>query len=132
LQDVVIAGHGRDQVAALGLPAMPACRGLSGLPREAAAREVLQHPSVRAQFEARLDEFSQRHAGHSTCVTRLLLLEEPASIDAQEVTDKGSVNQKAVLLNRAALVDQLYGADGRAIVISLPGRPATSEREATR
>jgi feruloyl-CoA synthase len=58
-------------------------------------------------------------------VTRLLLLEAPASIDAQEVTDKGSVSQKAVLINRTELVDQLYGAAGTAIVITLPGSEQT-------
>ena len=50
---------------------------------------------------------------------RLMLLEDPPSIDAQESTDKGSVNQKSVLINRAALVEQLYGADGPGVVISL-------------
>jgi feruloyl-CoA synthase len=127
LQEVVIAGHGRDEVAALGFPGLAACRGLSGLAREADTREVLAHEAVRAEFQARLEQFAERHAGHSTCVARLLLLEEPASIDAQEVTDKGSVNQKAVLLNRTALVDQLYGAAGTAIVIGLPGSTGRNE-----
>jgi feruloyl-CoA synthase len=49
----------------------------------------------------------------------MLLLEDPPSIDAQETTDKGSVNQKSVLANRAVLVEQLYGGDGPGIVISL-------------
>ena len=64
-------------------------------------------------------------------VARLILLEDPPSIDAQETTDKGSVNQKSVLTNRAALVAQLYGAGGPGIVISrATGAPAGAERGA--
>ena len=73
---------------------------------------VLADQRVRESFRERLTSFAAAHDGHSTRVARLLLLEEPPSIDAQEVTDKGSVNQKAVLANRAALVEQLYGAAG--------------------
>ena len=66
-------------------------------------------PSAPA-FAAALSAFSAAQAGSSTRVTRALLLAEPPSIDAAEITDKGSINQKAVLRRRAALVDALYGA----------------------
>ena len=74
---------------------------------------------VCAAFCERLASFARANVRHSTRVARLMLLEDPPSIDAQESTDKGSVNQKSVLINRAALVDQLYGADGPGVVISL-------------
>jgi feruloyl-CoA synthase len=45
-----------------------------------------------------------------------MLLEEPPSLDALEVTDKGSLNQRAVLTRRAALVDELYAGSPRAIL----------------
>jgi feruloyl-CoA synthase len=50
---------------------------------------------------------------------RALLLEEPPSIDAHEVTDKGSLNQGAILRNRAALVEELYSAEGSPRVITI-------------
>jgi feruloyl-CoA synthase len=50
----------------------------------------------------------------------MILLEQPPSIDGQELTDKGSVNQKQVLANRAELVEQLYGEPGTGILI-VPG-----------
>ena len=55
-------------------------------------------------------------------VVRAILLEDPPAIDAQETTEKGSVNQKAVLSRRAALVAQLYGDAGPGILIDITNR----------
>ncbi len=52
-------------------------------------------------------------------MARALLLRDPPSIDAREITDKGSLNQKAVLANRAALVDELYADPPTARIIAL-------------
>ena len=132
VQDVVIAGHERDEVTALAFPAIGACRALCGPNSEVlSVRELFERDVVRAAFCERLTSFAQVNTGHSTRVARLILLEDPPSIDAQETTDKGSVNQKSVLTNRAALVAQLYGAGGPGIVISrATGAPAGAERGA--
>ena len=50
--------------------------------------------------------------------TRALVLEEPPSIDAGEITDKGYINQRAVLERRAALVERLHAQPGDAAVIT--------------
>jgi feruloyl-CoA synthase len=50
-------------------------------------------------------------------VTRAVLLDMPPSLDAREITDKGSINQKAVLRNRAALVEDIYSTSPPAHVI---------------
>jgi feruloyl-CoA synthase len=57
----------------------------------------------------------------------MLLLEDPPSMDAQETTDKGSVNQGRVLAARASLVEQLYGAAGPGIILATA--PASLSRE---
>jgi feruloyl-CoA synthase len=120
VQDIVIAGHGRDEVTGLAFPAIGGCRALCGAHTDALSiRALLESAAVRTTFGARLAAFARENAGHSTRIARLLLLEDPPSIDAQETTDKGSVNQKSVLMNRAVLVEQLYGADGPGIVITL-------------
>jgi feruloyl-CoA synthase len=69
---------------------------------------VLRHPVVRARFQLLLDEFAALQTGSAATIARLLLLEERPSLDAREVTDKGSLNQRAVLTHRAPLVDDLY------------------------
>jgi feruloyl-CoA synthase len=120
VQEVVIAGHERDEVTALAFPSIGACRALCGGNADAlSVRELLEREVVQATFRERLAAFVRANAGHSTRVARLMLLEDPPSIDAQETTEKGSVNQKSVLINRAALVEQLYGADGPGIVVTL-------------
>jgi feruloyl-CoA synthase len=116
--EVVIAGHERDEVTALVFPSMAACRALCGAGSDAAVRDILDAETVRAAFGERLATFTAEHTGHSTAIVRMILLEQPPSIDGQELTDKGSVNQKQVLANRAELVEQLYGGEGPGILIT--------------
>jgi feruloyl-CoA synthase len=85
VRDVVITGAGRSELGALVFPAGNAS------PED---------------FAARLRTFES--TGSSNRIARLLLLEEPPSLDAGEMTDKGSINQRAVLARRAALVEELY------------------------
>jgi feruloyl-CoA synthase len=115
--EVVIAGHDRDEITALVFPSMAACRALSGDLGASTTRDILNAAPVRAAFSERLATFTAEHHSHSTAIVRIILLEQPPSIDAQELTDKGSVNQKQVLANRADLVKELYGAPGGGIVI---------------
>jgi len=123
IQDVVIAGPGRDEIAALIFPNIAACRGLC---RELAAAapiaEVLAHPAVRARMQQVLDGAAARSTGSSNRVARALLLETPASLDRHEITDKGSINQRAVLENRADLVEDLYAQSRSARVLTAAGK----------
>ena len=117
-QEVVIAAPGRDEVTAMVFPSFAGCRPLCGDDGVLAPMaRVIADRRVQEAFRLRLDEFGRLNPGHSTRVTRALLLADPPSIDAQEATDKGSVNQKAVLANRARLVDQLYGMSGDAVIV---------------
>lgn len=118
-RDVVLAGHDRDVVTALVFPDLAACHSLcTGLAPDAPAREVLGSAELRGTLAGLLTDFAMRATGSSTRVERVILLEEPPSMDAGEVTDKGSINQGAVLLRRAALVEELYAPTptGRVIV----------------
>jgi feruloyl-CoA synthase len=85
---------------------------------DAPAREVLAHPAVRSRIQEALRRLAADSTGSSTFVARAILLDEPPSADAKEITDKGSLNQKAVLANRAALVDELYANTATTRVIS--------------
>ena len=107
-QDVVIAGHDRDFASALVFPNLTACRELAGLSTDATASQVVSHPRVVRAFQNAFDTLARESTGSSTFVARALLLEQPPSLDAREITDKGSINQKAVLQHRAALVEALY------------------------
>jgi feruloyl-CoA synthase len=126
-QDVVVAGHGRDQVGFLIVPQVDACRALGGLPDGAAPADILAHPSVRRRVVLGLRSLAQNGGGSSTYAARAIVLDEPLSIDAGELTDKGYVNQRAVLTRRRALVDRLYATPLDASVVTLPEPIETSE-----
>lgn len=117
-QDVVIAGHDRQFAAAMVFPNLARCRELAGITSsDATASETLRHPAVVSRFQSVFDELARQATGSSTFVSRAVLLDVPPSLDAREITDKGSINQRAVLRNRAALVDEIYSTPPPAHVI---------------
>jgi feruloyl-CoA synthase len=94
-------------VGALIFPS-PTVRALAGLAPDAPLAEVLAAAPVRAHFQAVLNTLAGSATGSASRVARLALLAEPPSLDLGEVTDKGSINQRAVLRHRAALVNALH------------------------
>jgi feruloyl-CoA synthase len=119
-QDVVIAGRDRREIGLLVFPHVGACRALCpDLPADASVDDVLAHATVFNRLKQGLAVLKTRGGGSSTYATRALLLTEPPSIDAGEITDKGYINQRAVLARRAAFVDALYSnaPDSTAILI---------------
>jgi feruloyl-CoA synthase len=116
-QDVVITGHDRDFVGALVFPNLGLCREAAALAPEAPTPAVLSHPRVVQVFQSAFDRLARESTGSSTFVARAVLLDEPPSLDAREVTDKGSINQKVVIQHRAALVDDIYAVTPSARVI---------------
>jgi feruloyl-CoA synthase len=108
--DAVITGLNRSEVGALVFPRMDDCRRLAGLPGDASPSQILQHPALRAFFQALLDRLQQGATGSASRVARLHVMHQPPSLDVGEVTDKGTINQRAVLTHRAALVQRLHEA----------------------
>jgi feruloyl-CoA synthase len=94
VKDVVIGAPDRDYLVAILLPEPEAARD----------------PTLRATLAARLQALAAATPASSRRVRRAAVLAEPLSLDAGEVTDKGSVNQRAVLTHRASLVEELYAA----------------------
>lgn len=108
-QDAVLAGPDRNDIGVLIFPNLSACRQFCPeLDQATPAAAVLGHAKVRAEFAVRLCKLAAKATGSSNRVVRALLLVDPPSIDLGEMTDKGSLNQRAVLSNRATLVEELY------------------------
>jgi feruloyl-CoA synthase len=108
IRDVVIAGGDRDEIAVLIFPALDAVRQLAGAGADVPMEKVLSAPRVMNEFRARLTSFAKSATGSSNRICRAILLAELPSLDAGEMTDKGSINQRAVLSRRANLVEELY------------------------
>jgi feruloyl-CoA synthase len=118
IRDVVIAGHDRALVGMLVFLDIEACRALcTDLPADATLERVLAAQTVRAKLQSMLDALAREATGSSTSIGRALILSQPPSIDAGELTDKGSINQRAVLEQRAHLVERLFSEPPAADVI---------------
>jgi feruloyl-CoA synthase len=115
VQDAVATGHDRADVGLLIIPNLAQCHALAGLPPEATESEVLASSAVRNYFQQLVDRLYRQGTGSATRVSRAILLAAPLSIDRGEITDKGSINQRAVLTHRAALVELLYAGQDPAI-----------------
>jgi feruloyl-CoA synthase len=114
---VVVTGLNRKEVGAMIFPTA-AVRGLSGLGADASMADVLASAPVVAHFQGVLNHLAETSTGSASRIARAVLLSEPPSIDKGEVTDKGSINQRAVLKHRDALVQALH--EGTAPHILLP------------
>ena len=120
VRDAAVAGHDRDEVGMLVFPDEQATRKLAPhLAAEAPFADVLADERVKDAFQERLAALARKATGSSTRVTRLALLAEPPSIDLGEATDKGSLNQRAVLANRSADVEALYAPEVRPHIVRI-------------
>ena len=113
VQDVVVTGLNRDEIGLLVFPRIDECRRLAAELGEPAAAtlpvpELLHTPAVRDFFQQLADRLWREGTGSANRPARLHVLAEPPSIDKGEVTDKGSINQRAVLQHRDALVEAMY------------------------
>jgi feruloyl-CoA synthase len=106
VKDIVVAGHDRIDITALIIPDSEACLGLS-------------EDETTARFRAVLEQMAVESTGSSNRIARAIVLHEALSADSNEITDKGSINQRSVLSNREALVDDLYSPTPSARVIIL-------------
>ena len=112
-------GQDRPFVGLLAWPNLHACRQIVGNP-EASYEDVVRHPDVLACMKQGLQAHNKSSTGASSMrIARAMLMTEPASIDGNELTDKGYINQRAGLERRAALVERLYAERPDAEVIIL-------------
>ena len=106
VQDVVLTGINLKEVGAMVFPT-PAVRALSGLAADAPLADVLGSAPVLAHFQNLINELSKTATGSANRIARMCLLSEPPTIDKGEITDKGSINQRSVLTQRADTVAAL-------------------------
>jgi feruloyl-CoA synthase len=122
--DVVVTGADRAWVGLLAWLNVAACRERFG---PLSVDELARHTPLHEALRSALRGHNSRHTGSSMRLARLLVLTEPPSMDAGEITDKGYVNQRAVLARRAADVERLHAAEaGPDVVVIEPGSPPSN------
>ncbi len=107
MQDALVAGLDKPYVGILGFTNVAACRALIGDPN-AAPEDLITNQKVLEHVAHGIERHNKHHPSSSTRIKRALLMAEPASMDAGELTDKGYINQGTSLARRKALVDKLY------------------------
>ncbi|KRQ10354.1 acyl-CoA synthetase [Bradyrhizobium pachyrhizi] len=117
VHDALVAGQDREFIGLLCWPNLHACRRLVGN-ADASYEDVIRHPEVLACLKKGLQAHNASTTGSSMRIARAMLMVEPPSIDGNELTDKGYINQRAGLERRAALVEKLYaGKPGDDVII---------------
>ncbi len=119
VQDVVLCGTNRSYVAALVFPDVVHCQSLVEGGDQLSLDDLVKHPNVRAAFQEKLQAFEAMGTGSSTVVKRIIVQHVPPSLDAHEVTDKGSLNVRSVQACREDQVELLYQDKPAADVISV-------------
>jgi len=117
VQDVVVAGINRNEIGLLIFPRLDGCVALAGAAPGTPTLDVLAAPAVRAFFQTLADELYRSGTGSATRVARSIVLVDPPSIDRGEITDKGSINQRAVLTHRDALVEHLFAGGDDTVIL---------------
>ncbi|MEX0404154.1 feruloyl-CoA synthase [Aquibium sp. LZ166] len=108
VRDAVLTGLDRNHIGALLFLDLDAARRIAPELAVADEEHFAVHPAVRLIFQERLDELAKKSTGSSNLVARAIICDRPPAIDAHEITDKGSINQRAVMAARPGLVEDLY------------------------
>ena len=110
--DVVVAGHDRSDLGVMVVPNVLECqKALGEEGSDLSIAEIIKHPSFRTLVQGKLKSLAANSTGSSNRVVRLAVMTEMPSLDAHEITDKGSLNQRAILENRKDDVETLYAGN---------------------
>ena len=118
VRDVVIGAPDRDLLVALVFPNIEACRGVAKVDADVPGAAVLSASPVRAIFSAAMADAPHNQLGATVRISRIGLALSPPSLAAGEITDKGSLNQRAILRERAAFIESLYAAPEGTVLVS--------------
>jgi feruloyl-CoA synthase len=121
--EVVVVGADRADVRILVFPDWDVCANAVGLDRTATPAEIASNKSLRAIFHERLAQIAAAGTGSSNRIVAALIVETPPSSAAGELTEKGTVNSRALQRNRPELLEILFGdTDNRVLRIERAAR----------
>ena len=127
INELVIVGADRNDVRILIFPDWELCAAAAGLERGAAFAQIASNKALRAMLQERLDRLAAAGTGSSNRIVAALLVDVPPSHAAGELTEKGTVNSRALQRNRPELLDVLFSEqDERVLRIAPTPRRARS------
>jgi feruloyl-CoA synthase len=119
IQDMVICGEGRERIGVLAWLNPAGSAKVAGLEPSASLTELASNERIRMHVTEAMKQWNARQTGLSTKIARAMLLPDTPSIDANEITDKGYINQRAALERRVAEISRLFASQPDAGVIAL-------------
>lgn len=108
IQDAVITGHDKSFLGAIIFPDLNFCKQLAGLNAEVPLQIIVNQPIVLKALHTTLENLAKTSTGSSTLIRKAIFADFELSIDKGEITDKGSINQRMILVNRSTYVDKIY------------------------
>lgn len=117
IQDAVVTGHDRNRVGLLIFPNPAGCAAVLGLDPATPLANMISNPKLHQVLIDKLQAYNKEFPASSTRIAHVMLMDAPPNSDANEITDKGYVNQGAVLQGRADLLAALYSNDPRVLKI---------------
>jgi feruloyl-CoA synthase len=129
IQDAVVTGHDRAEVGLLIFPNLEGCRKICNA-ADAPIEDLVISLQLHAHLARTLGAFNAANSGSSRQITRAMIMTTPPSIDGNEITDKGYINQRAVLERRAAQVSRLYAGTAELDVVLIPRETKTKQQSA--
>ena len=119
VRELVLVGEGRASIACLAWLDPQACRREAGLEAHTPEAEVAQAPAIRALLAKALDAFNRGKSAATSRIEALVVSTEPLSSEHYELTDKGSVNQRAVIARRAHSIHSMYATPpGEGVIVA--------------
>jgi feruloyl-CoA synthase len=119
IADAVVTGHDREEIGLLVFPNIDGCRRICNAPGASLA-DLVTRKELHAHVAEALARFNADNPGSSRQVRRALLMSEPPSVDGNEITDKGYINQRSTLERRAGEVARLYSQTPQPDVVIVP------------
>ncbi|QFI69024.1 feruloyl-CoA synthase [Sinorhizobium alkalisoli] len=110
VQDVVVCGHDRDAIGLFIFPRPDQLRG------ENSSDGAVIDAALQARIEARLRDMAAAATGSGRRISRAIILSEPPSLKDAEITDKGSLNVRKIIMRRATLLERLYDNEDPALI----------------
>jgi feruloyl-CoA synthase len=108
IQDAAITGHDKSFLGAIIFPDLNYCKKLAGLNEEADLKTIVNQPILLEKLQETLANLAKTSTGSSTLIKKAIFADFELSMEKGEITDKGSINQRMILSNRAAHVAQIY------------------------
>ena len=120
IADAVLTGHNRDELGALLVPNLEAAMQKYGLAELPTSKQLFELEAFRADIIASLKAYNEENTGSSTAVHRVAVLPRGPELNRNEITDKGYINQRAMIANWKDLIERLHD-DGPAVETEILG-----------